>query len=114
MTQRDVRDYIQDIADSTENVPGFVKGLSFTRFRSDLKTIYAVVKGLEVIGEATKRIPADFRRRYPRVPWSEMAKMRDKLVHDYFGIDLDVVWKTIREDIPRLRPLIKSVLKDLD
>lgn len=78
-------------------------GMTFEQFSQDDKTAYAVVRALEIIGEATKKIPDAVRDQYPQIPWREMAGMRDKLIHDYFGVNLGVVWKTVQEDLPLLQ-----------
>jgi uncharacterized protein with HEPN domain len=76
------------------------------------KTVYALNRALEIIGEATKQIPAQIRDRYPEIPWKKMAGMRDKVIHEYFGVDLKRVWSTVDKDIPRLRPMFEQILKD--
>ena len=96
--------------DATEE---FIRGMDFERFAKDKKTTFAVIRAMEVIGEAAKNIPQLIRSRYPQVPWKDMAAMRDKVIHEYFGVDLKVVWKTAKEDIPSLRPPVENLLKDL-
>ena len=107
-------DSLHDILEAIQNAISFVGEMSFASFRDDTRTIYAVVRALEIIGEATKRIPQDVRDKYPDLPWREMASMRDKLMHDYFGVDLVVVWKTIFEDLPNLEEAINKVISDFE
>lgn len=113
MRRRDYRDYLQDIVDSIKDIEDFTQGMSFEDFSRDKKTINAVIRSLEVIGEATKNVPNSIRERYPSIPWKKMAGMRDKMIHEYFGVDLEILWKTIKKDIPPLKKLIQDVLKDL-
>ena len=110
MSNREYIDYIEDILDAIIKARSFIKGISFEKFQSDDKTIYAVIRALEVIGEATKRVPNNIRNQYPDIPWREMSSMRDKLIHDYFGIDLTVVWKTVTEDLPILESDIRRIV----
>jgi len=70
-----------------------------------------VIRSIEVIGEATKKLPRSLRSKYPSIPWKKMTGMRNKMIHEYFGIDLEILWKTIKEDIQSLKPLIKAVLE---
>jgi uncharacterized protein with HEPN domain len=76
--------------------------------------ILASIRVIEVIGEATKYLPDTFREQYPDVPWRGMARMRDKLIHAYFGVDVEVVWRTMNEDLPPLRNRIKKILDDIE
>ncbi len=80
----------------------------------DLKTIYATRKAIEIIGEAVKKIPSSIKDKYRDIPWREIAGMRDVLVHDYFGVDLDVLWKTVQQDIPELKMMFIKIMKDLN
>jgi uncharacterized protein with HEPN domain len=84
----------------------FVQGMSFREFESDKKTFNAVVRAIEVIGEAAKNVPDGLRSRHTAVPWKEMAGMRDKLVHSYFGVDCEAVWISVKERIPAIKPLL--------
>ena len=89
------------------DIDDFTRGMSYELFKSDKKTISAVIRCLEVLGEATKHIPASFRRKYPHIPWSKMAGMRDVLIHDYMGVDLMTVWKVAHGRLPELKPLLE-------
>jgi uncharacterized protein with HEPN domain len=106
-------DYIEDIADAIESIEEFIIDLKYEEFVRDKKTNFAVIRSLEIIGEATKNIPDSVRDKYSHVPWKDMAGTRDKIIHHYFGVDLKVVWKTITEDIPLLKPMIRGILNDI-
>jgi uncharacterized protein with HEPN domain len=103
-------DYLEDLLDALRKSRQFVAGMRFEQFSKDDKTVYAVIRALEVVGEAAKQIPHDVQQRHREVPWQEMAGMRDKLIHHYFGVDLKVVWKTVEEDVPSLIPIIRDVI----
>jgi uncharacterized protein with HEPN domain len=87
---RDYRDYIQDILDSINDIESFILDMKFAGFVSDKKTINAVVRSVEVIGEAAKKIPKSLKDKYTDIPWKEMAGTRDKLIHEYYGIDENI------------------------
>ena len=90
----------------------FTEGIDFETFCEDKKTIFAVIRAIQIIGEAVKKIPDNIRKQYPQVPWKEIAKMRDKVTHQYFSVKLDVVWDTVKQDLPFLHSLITSMLVD--
>ena len=110
---RDYNLYLQDILSAIDSIDSFVAGMDLETFQSDDKTSSAVVQKLEVIGEAAKQIPEEIRQSHVYIPWKEMAGMRDKLIHFYFGIDYQLVWKTIQERLPDIRPEIQKIL-DID
>lgn len=109
--KRDYKLYLKDILAAMESVEKFVEDLSFEAFKEDDKTASAVVRKFEIIGEATKHIPVELQRKYPDIPWKEMAGMRDRLIHFYFGVDYQLVWKTIKQRIPEAKSLIKKILE---
>jgi uncharacterized protein with HEPN domain len=90
-------DFLKDIVDNLVKVESFVEGMDFEEFLEDEKTRYSVICALEIVGEAVKKVPAAIRRRNPGVPWKDMAGMRDRLIHGYFGVDNEILWKTAKE-----------------
>ena len=112
--KRDYRLYLDDILEAIGKIEKYTEGLSFEQFRNDDKTVDAVIRNFAVIGEAAKQIPPKIRKVYPEIPWKDMAGMRDKLVHEYFGIRHDVVWETIDVRLPQLKSLIKELLEEFD
>ena len=106
--------YLNDILAAIKSIERFVEDMDFEKFVKDDKTSSAVIRKFEIIGEATKNIPDEIREKYPNIPWKEMAGMRDRLIHFYFGIKYELVWETIKKEIPKIKPLIKKILKDLE
>ena len=112
--KRDYMLYIKDILDCMEKIEDFIGDMDFDEFVKDDKTTSAVVRKLEIIGEATNNIPKEIRMKYKEIPWSDIARMRDKIIHFYFGVDYEIVWKVIKERLPEIKQQIKRVLKELE
>ncbi|MCX5915186.1 MAG: DUF86 domain-containing protein [Deltaproteobacteria bacterium] len=111
---RNILLYIKDILQNMQDAQDFIRGMSYEKFVADKKTFNAVVRSLEVIGEAAKNVPEEVRSKYPSVPWKEMAGMRDKVIHFYFGVNREAVWIAVKDRIPAVNPLIEQILGDLD
>jgi len=105
-------DYFRDILDGIIEIEAFVKGLDYSNFKTDRKTILAVIRDIEVIGEAAKNISRVIRKKYPEIPWKDIVGMRDKLIHGYFGIDLEILWETIQKDLPQLKIHILKLIEE--
>ena len=110
---RDYRLYLKDILAAIESIESFVEGMDIEAFRVDDRTASAVFRKFEIVGEAAKGIPEEIRLGYPQVPWKEMAGMRDRLIHAYFGIDYQLVWRTIKERLPKIKPEISRILRGM-
>lgn len=112
MRKRDYGDYVQDILDSINDIENFTQDITFKKFTEDKKTVNAVIRSTEVIGEAAKKIPKSIKDKHPSIPWKKMTGMRDKLIHEYFGIDMEILWKAAKDELPPLKPLIQKMLKE--
>jgi len=111
--KRTYKDYILDVLSSIQEIGEFTKDMNFEEFVKDRKTVNAVIRSLEVMGEAVKKIPVEIRDRYPEVPWKYIAGMRDKLIHEYHGVDLEIVWEVVKKEVPPLKQLFEKILIDL-
>ncbi len=107
---RDTRLYLADIVGCCDKIGRYTVGLTIEQFRSDEKVVDAVARNLELIGEATKRLPDDLRARYQDVPWRKMAGLRDVIVHGYFGVDLQLLWDIVQKDVPSARLKVAAIL----
>ena len=112
--KRDLSVYLDDILDAMGKAEMFVLGMSYEQFEDDLRTHFAVTRALEIVGEATRRLPVSFREQYPHIPWQDMAGMRDKIIHGYDNVNLRIVWDVVTRDIPDVKPQIQQILRDYE
>jgi uncharacterized protein with HEPN domain len=110
--ERESLDYIRDMLNSAEKALAFVTGMKYDEFATDEKTQFAVVRAIEIIGEAAKKVPQDVKEMYAEIQWREISGTRDKLIHDYVGVNLAVVWRTLQEDLPTLIDQLRNLLRD--
>ena len=109
---RDYKVYLQDVLDAAGKVRSYTAGLSFKIFSEDTKTVDAVVRNLEVIGEAIKQVPDDVRSKHADVEWKKIAGLRDILVHQYFGIDVEIIWDIVQNKLPALEAQIRKIIEE--
>lgn len=114
MKKRNPIFFLEDIKLSTCKILKYTKNMSFSDFENDTKTIDAVVRNFEIIGEAVKNLPDEIKDKYPSVPFKQIAGMRDKLIHDYFGVDYEIVYKTIKDKLSEFKKQIEKIIKELD
>lgn len=109
---QDYRVYLDDILEAAGRIREYTAGLSLEELRQDTKTLDAVIRNLEVIGEAVKRLPEEVRRRQPDVEWKKVAGLRDILIHQYFGIDVEIIWDVVQHKVPLLARKVEDLLAE--
>jgi uncharacterized protein with HEPN domain len=107
--KRDIKLFIEDIKENILDIESFSKGLTLEKFEKDKLRQNAIMRSLEIIGEASKNIPLDFRKKYPKIPWKDISGFRDKISHGYFGVNLERVWNMIEIDLPELKKEILNL-----
>ena len=112
--KKDISVFIQDILESIKLIEDYAKGATKEEFLDkddNLQMKDAIIRRLEIIGEAVKNIPDNFKEEHSNIPWKQISGMRDILIHEYFGVNLERVWKTAKEDLPKLKEAISKILK---
>lgn len=109
---RDYKLYIEDILKAVKNIDQYTKNLTFTGFRKNNLVVDAVVRNLEIIGEAVKSIPLSIRKEYPQIEWKKISGLRDILAHEYFGVDVEIVWDIVKNKLPDLKKKVILLLPD--
>lgn len=104
---------LQDMIDHALKAEAFTRDKTIEDLMQDEVLLFAVARALEVIGEASKQVPASIKDQYPQVPWRSIAGMRDKIIHQYFGIDAEVLWSTVKDDLPNMRLEVSNILQEI-
>jgi len=112
--KRNWKVYLMDIIESIKNIEEYVSGMNYEQFLKDKKTRDAVVRNIEIIGEASRKIPKEVQEKYGSIPWSAIIGTRNILAHDYFDIDYELVWKIVHEHLPSLKNKLELILKEIN
>jgi uncharacterized protein with HEPN domain len=114
MSPRNIDERIEDIIEAIQNIQSFTCGMSFEDFQHDLKTIRACAFEISLMGEAARALPEGIRQRFAQVPWEKMVAVRNIVVHEYFRVDLEILGRTITENIPEILPALETALRELE
>ncbi|PSO49826.1 MAG: hypothetical protein BRC33_05200 [Cyanobacteria bacterium SW_9_44_58] len=112
MSERSNREYLHDIQEASRRIATYTAGMTEQTFWEDSKTQDAVIRNLEIIGEATKNLTNEVRERYPEIPWKSMAGLRDRLIHNYFGVNLDIVWQIVVQELTKVSSQLEIILNE--
>lgn len=111
MSKRPVDLLLNDICQAIDRIEQYIENLSFDAFSKDQKSVDAVVRNLEIIGEAANRLPDEFKEKYSEIEWYKVVGLRHRIVHEYFGIDLEIIWQILHKDLPELKQKIEEIMK---
>lgn len=110
---RDFRMYLADMLVAMDRIAEYIDGYTFIKFKQDYKTVDAVIRNFEVVGEAAKNLPDDFKAQYPQIPWNEMYLLRNKVSHEYFGIDYEIIWDVAKNYLPENRQQVAAIILNI-
>jgi uncharacterized protein with HEPN domain len=113
MSKRDWTLFLQDMLESIENIAQYTSGMGFQDFLKDTRTRDAVVRNLEVLGEAARKLPSGIRERYPEIPWTQIVGLRNRLIHGYFLVDYGIVWEIVQDELPQLRKRLEQIMREV-
>lgn len=114
MKKRTHKMFVEDIMEAVNKVDHYIKGFTYEAFVKNEMAVDAVMRNLEIIGEASRNIPDDVREKYPDIPWGRMVGLRDIAIHEYFGVDLGIIWQIITRNLPETKPKIAAMLKSFN
>ena len=112
MSKRPINLLLNDISQAIDRIEQYIENLSFDVFSKDQKSVGAVVRNLEIIGEAANRLPDEFREKYSEIEWYKVVGLRHRIVHEYFGIDLEIIWQILQKDLPELKQKLTQIMSD--
>lgn len=110
MSKRGNIAFLSDIKEAIRRIDLYIEKMNYEEFLKDIKTQDAIVRNFEIMGEATKNISNDFKKKYPKIPWKELAGVRDRLIHHYFGVNYDIIWVIVKEELAEIIPQIEEIL----
>ncbi|MHA2611562.1 MAG: HepT-like ribonuclease domain-containing protein [bacterium JZ-2024 1] len=113
MSKRMDKEFLLDIQEAIRRIELYTKGLKYEDFLQRIETQDAVLRNLEIIGEAVKNLSLNLKKKYQDIPWKDIARMRDKIIHFYFGVNLDIVWKIVEDKLPQLKKQVEDILKGM-
>lgn len=114
MSEREIKNLLEDIYDAVTKIISYTNGMSYDDFMEDEKTIDAVVRNFEIIGEAANRVPDDFKTEHQEIEWHRIIGFRNRIIHEYFGIDYEILWKIKQENVPELAEFMEQILNELN
>jgi len=113
MSRRPIHLLVEDIWEAIEKVNRYTEGMTGQSFEADERTADAVARNLEIVGEAASRLPDEFKQEHPEIEWAKVAGLRHRIVHEYFGVDLKIIWRILKKDLPELGKILQRIREEL-